>query len=920
MQAPDQFKGVLLMISRHFLFCLTVSTLGLMQASMVQAQTVEGQTDDTAAQPEAIVITGSRIARRQTEGAAPVTILTGDAIDKSGFRSVFDALTALPQNTGYVQGEDFGSTFTPAANFVNLRGLGPNHSLVLVNGRRLADYPVAYDGAVNAVNLANIPNAFVDSLEVLSGSAGAVYGSDAIAGVVNLKLKEKMDGLDVNLRVGNTKQGGGKNIRGQFIGGTSIGRLDVVVGGEISSRDPIFWGDRRIASSYSRYSTPDLPQIPPSMFSISNPSTRAYYDPPAGACDALGGLQGGTVRQVSSPRGGSYCGSDAYYNGRTIQTKKDSQSFYGHATYHLTDDIDFYAGGLYTQSDIANVVRSLTWSSTFYNLATSRLESWSHTLTSEETGGRMGTASGYDEQSWNITTGVRGRLGDSWHWDLSYNRSQYRSDQTRVRLLSGIDAFYLGQQQGTVDGFAAYDAPASRLFTALTPGEFGQLSQASLTRTRTELQDGSLSVNGTLLHLPAGPLEVAGAIEVGDNSFSNDPDPQINDGVYWNTAASLPSYGKRQRQAIAGEVRVPILRSLTVSGAGRYDRYEYGGNHIGAATYGSGIEFRPVRSLLVRGSLSSSFRAPDMNYVFEQQTQGYYPSQTDYYQCRLDGQAYSSCTDFYNMNYVENGNKQLKPERGQSLTAGFVWTPSHHFDISFDYYRIHIKNEVTSLDVDQLLRQEADCRLGQSVSGSPVDANSSICRDYAARVTRNPAGATVNPNQVTLIRNSPINAASERTQGIDINANIRWSIEKVGKFTLNGQYTRVLSHSYTQFPGDPAFDYLNDPAYQTDWKDRANATLTYQRGALTLTAYAERYGRVPKNDYSGERSPYTVVNLSASYDITKQASLSVIVNNVADNYPVDKSGGWPYYSIGYYDIYGRQLWIQANYHFGRHSS
>ena len=317
MQAPDQFKGVLLMISRHFLFCLTVSTLGLMQASMVQAQTVEGQTDDTAAQPEAIVITGSRIARRQTEGAAPVTILTGDAIDKSGFRSVFDALTALPQNTGYVQGEDFGSTFTPAANFVNLRGLGPNHSLVLVNGRRLADYPVAYDGAVNAVNLANIPNAFVDSLEVLSGSAGAVYGSDAIAGVVNLKLKEKMDGLDVNLRVGNTKQGGGKNIRGQFIGGTSIGRLDVVVGGEISSRDPIFWGDRRIASSYSRYSTPDLPQIPPSMFSISNPSTRTYYDPPAGACDALGGLQGhqGQRRQRRGRGGAGSAGTHAHDDG-----------------------------------------------------------------------------------------------------------------------------------------------------------------------------------------------------------------------------------------------------------------------------------------------------------------------------------------------------------------------------------------------------------------------------------------------------------------------------------------------------------------------------------------------------------------------------------------------------------------------------
>lgn len=881
-----------------------------------QQTTPDAQTA-MAPQTGDIVVTGSRIARKKTDGPAPVTIISGDDIDKNGFRSVFDALTTLPQNTGYVQGEDFGSTFTPAANFVNLRGLGPNHSLVLVNGRRLADYPVAYDGSVNAVNLANIPSAFVESIEVLTGSAGAVYGSDAIAGVVNLKLKDKVEGLDFNVRVGNTDQGGGRNIRGQALGGVTLGRLDLVFGGEISSRDPIYWGQRDIASSYSRYSTDDLPQIPPAMFSITNPSTRAYYTPSAGTCEGLSALQGGTVRSVASPRGGSYCGSDAYYNYRTIQTQKDSQSFYGHATYHLNDRVDLYVTGLYTQSDIANVVRSLTWSSTFYNLATNRLEGWSHTLTPEETGGAMGVASRYDEAAWNVVAGARGRIG-GWHWDLSYNRSQYRSDQSRVRLLSGIDAFYLGQQQGIVGGYAAYNAPDSRLFTPLTQANFGALSRASVSRNSTELQDGVLSVNGPLLQLPAGPLAIAASIEIGDNSFVNTPDPQINAGDYWNTAAALGSKGTRQRQAVAGEARVPLFRWLTVTGAGRYDRYEYGGNRVGAATYGSGVELRPTRTLLIRGSLSSSFRAPDMNYVFQQETRGYYPNPTDYYQCRLDKQPYASCTDFYNMNYVESGNKALKPERGQSLTAGVVWTPSRHFEFSADYYRIRIKDEVTSLDVDQLLRQEADCRLGASPSGSAVDANSTLCRDYLGRVTRNPANATVNPNQVTEIRNNPINASSERTEGIDVSATARWSIPNVGGFTLNGQYTRVLNHSYQQFAGDPSFDYLDDPSYQTDWKDRGDATLTYQTGPVTLTAYAIRYGGIPKNDYSGERSPYTLVNLSGSWDVTKKATLSLIVNNVANRYPVEKSGGWPYYSIGFYDIYGRQIWLQAKYHFGKH--
>lgn len=312
------------------------------------------------------------------------------------------------------------------------------------------------------------------------------------------------------------------------------------------------------------------------------------------------------------------CGSDAYFNYRTIQTQKQSQSLYGHATYRLNDRVDLYASALYTQSDIANVVRSLTWSSTFYNRATSRLEAWSHALTPEETGGAMGIGSRYDEAAWTVVAGIHGRIGSTWHWDLSYNRSEYRSDQSRVRLLSGIDSYYLGQQQGTVGGNAAYNAPASRLYTPLSFADFLSLSRTSRTPNSTELQDGVLSVNGTLLQLPAGPLEVAGALEIGDNGFVNTADPLINQGVYWNATSALSSQGTRDRQAAAAEVRVPLFRWLTVTGAGRYDRYEYGGNHIGAATYGSGVEFRPTRRLLVRGSLSSSFRAPDMNYVFEQ--------------------------------------------------------------------------------------------------------------------------------------------------------------------------------------------------------------------------------------------------------------------------------------------------------------
>src|SRR5471032_1248903 len=128
---------------------------------------------------EKVVVTGSRIARAQVEGPSPVTVISSEEITSRGYKNVYDAIASQTQNTGMTQGEDYGNTFQPAASALNLRWLGPNHTLVLINGRRVADYPTAYDGAVNFTNLANIPAVMIERIEILSSGASAVYGSDA---------------------------------------------------------------------------------------------------------------------------------------------------------------------------------------------------------------------------------------------------------------------------------------------------------------------------------------------------------------------------------------------------------------------------------------------------------------------------------------------------------------------------------------------------------------------------------------------------------------------------------------------------------------------------------------------------------------------------------------------------------------------
>ncbi|MEO5932566.1 MAG: TonB-dependent receptor plug domain-containing protein, partial [Duganella sp.] len=181
-------------------------------------------TSETAS-PPAVVVTGSRIPRASLEGPSAVTVITSDDITKQGYRNVFDALSNQVQNSGFTQGADYGNTFTPSANAISLRGLGPNHTLILLNGRRMADFPTAYEGNVNFTNLANIPSSVVDRIEILSGGASAVYGSDAVAGVVNIILKKQADGYDINLKAGGSSRGGGGDKRLQFTGGHTFDKL-----------------------------------------------------------------------------------------------------------------------------------------------------------------------------------------------------------------------------------------------------------------------------------------------------------------------------------------------------------------------------------------------------------------------------------------------------------------------------------------------------------------------------------------------------------------------------------------------------------------------------------------------------------------------------------------------------------------------
>jgi iron complex outermembrane receptor protein len=402
---------------------------------------------DASATPDIseVVVTGSRI--RQAEGTTTVTVITGQQIESQGYRNVFDALNNLPQNTGFTQGADFGNTFTPAANAISLRGLGPNHTLVLFDGRRIADYPIAYDGSVNFVDLASVSSAAIDRIEILNGGASAIYGSDAIAGVVNVILKDHAEGLDINAKIGTTERGGGNNARFQASGGETFGKLSSVFALEISKTDPIWSRDRSFMSSTTLHGAK-----PTTVWSRQNVDTGDYISHPDD-CAALANNFGGSVAPRTTSAGEVCATGKASPTFWTVQTGNQSENLYGKLKYDLDDHTQLFADAAVGWNKIKNNTRGPSWTSLlattgyFFNQNTGADESWTRRIAPEEIGG----IDLYDRY-WHgsnalATAGIQSDIGDTgWRYEGAYRGSFTESRDQRPRVLSGIDSYFLGPQ------------------------------------------------------------------------------------------------------------------------------------------------------------------------------------------------------------------------------------------------------------------------------------------------------------------------------------------------------------------------------------------------------------------------------------------------------------------------------------------
>ncbi|GAB3350229.1 TonB-dependent receptor plug domain-containing protein [Lysobacter tyrosinilyticus] len=905
----------------------------------------ESERSEDAVNLDRVVVTGSRIPRSQIETASPVTTITAEDIQRQGFRNVSDVLRAQPLATGSLQDNQFAGSFTANATTVSLLGLSPSFTLILLDGRPIADYPLLYNGQSNFTDLTSIPTAMVERIDILPGNQSSIYGSAAIAGVVNIILKKHLEGVQLNARIGGYSEGGGDNERLQLTGGNNWNKLDLTWGLQYSHQDPIYMRERDFTDTTDDNPNPNL-RYGSRTFIILNGFTN-QYDDPGTHCDALGFLYGGTTRLDFRPGRGNFCGSRAQPGFATLLNEERGISAYLTSTYHLSDDDDLYATVLVGRNKAKNDSGSHFWvpdingthNNFIWNQTEQTLETYQRIFAPEE----QGNDNFYDtdSDSYNVAFGIKGALGASnWDYDAYYSRSGYKvtSDQlwpVAERMEQFFRDQFLGPQLGTYYGYPVYAPDKDAFYQALTPAQYHSFVDNIHNESSTWTHNVNLQlVNGSLFHMPAGDVGFAAILQAGKQHWDNPIDPGVA-GDFFFGLSGTSGKGDRTSEAIGVEFNVPLLKSLTANIAGRYDSYK--NVHAGSdskGTYKLGLEFRPIESLLFRANYATAFRAPDMGYIFTGGN-GFFTTETDFYKCEIDP---GNCALYTGLS-VE-GNQVANPDL-QSITAkswgyGVVWAPSSNFDLRADYYNVKIEDEVVPQSTTQTLFDENECRQGR------LDPQSARCIDALARVQRLP----VNPNNPFLSENldllivKGINIAEENVSGITAAGNYRFD-NAWGRWQVGLEYNLTLKHETRTFPDQPTFDLFSSGQLLTaEFKSIVTGDLGWERGKWRANLHATRYGSTPNyarqfttdpaDPYvtsngvgPGRVRPWMLYNLSVDYQLTKRSGLSVIVNNIRNSEPpfdasYDGSQGFapPFYNIFAYNGYGRSWWVEYKFDFG----
>jgi len=901
-----------------------------------------------------IVVTGSRIQRPNETQATPITTVSSAAIANRGTVNIAEALATVPA----VAASRFSASGAPRDQFlaglytIDLRGLGNYRTLVLVDGRR---YVSSLQGG-SAVDVSTIPTDLIERVDVTTGGASAVYGSDAVAGVVNFVLKKNFQGLQLRAQGGVSQRGDGAQQKFGVVAGTNFagGRGNITVDlsydqtKEIDAVDRSFSADGVLISNPQR---PDLAIFGPGSYTSAQTAQGVFGlngTTIAGSTIRRTVLPDGTVATVNAARDGI---NPNKFVIMSLPMKRYLANLRGH--FDITDDLSVFAEGTYSRNDTVQQLDqtyvatgrmniggptglpiTIPVSNPFIPAGFRALIPAGQTAIPvardlPEFGGRRVD---YTRQLYRFVGGVDAKLpflGDSWKANAYYEYGRASLDET---MLNGYNTVRMQNALNVVPngsgGYMCADSAARatgcipvNLFTGnpLTAAERAYLYQNARIHSYNEQQVASGSITGNLFRLPGGPVGFAAGAEYRKEKSSYQPDDNLRNGTS-SLQFSQPTVGAFDVKEVYAELTAPLLadlpfiRRLEAEGAFRYADYSSTGS---VTAWKIGGNYEPVKGVRLRGIYSKDIRAPQILDLFS----GALLNRANVIDpCARGGNAataaYCSSQPGVNAGFnppsptpvqqITVGNSNLKPEIARTLTAGIVLQPPfiRGLTLSADYFRIKIKHAITTLDTQTVINQCA-------ASNDPL---------YCNTIIRDPSTGVIITNNTV-----PLNAANQLLKGIDAELNYHTSLDNIanGKLgdsiNLTIDYTHLIRYQQNPYAGALPIELKGQPYYPSN---KGSGNLTYSNGGLELS-FTERYigkvYRVVGAHFAGNAVPaYWYTDAQVRYTINKAYSFYLGVNNLTDKKPplfptpyIGTSTGTNTASA-VYDIIGRYLYAGVN--------
>ncbi|AKO17120.1 TonB-dependent receptor plug domain-containing protein [Xanthomonas oryzae] len=852
--------------------------LGLLPAGIAIAltpafvATAQEQSAPSTTTLDRIEITGSRIRSVDVETAQPVFTVTQQDIQKSGLVSVGDILQnlSIAGTQTYSKAAVLTSDPEQGGQYVNLYNLNENRTLVLVNGKR-------WTSSLNGLtDMSTIPSSLIERIEVLKDGASAIYGSDAVAGVVNIILRKNYDGAEASAYFGQNGRGDGSKEQYSFTAGTTTDRASLVFGVNYTNEDPVWAKDRTL----TRYSAG--PNHIEDGLSATGPWGRFNSNDETYILNHTGSFDGKGVGADSRNLANYHndITTDDYFNSTDqmmLQQSSKNKSIFTTGSYNLTDSLTFKSTAMYSERDSNRQIAGYPLQaasqpqfpvaisgSSYYNPVGQDINSWfRRTVELPRT-----TESNVKTLHFDAALeGVFDVGSHGWNWDVGFNYNKYdvtqvsRGNINLLALQKALGPSFLNAQGQVQCGTAASPLPlgTSNALGQCTPfnilggpsastpnalqyiNALGQATQQSLSKQWTA------NLTGGLFDLPAGELGFAAGVEHRQVSGYDYPD-QLSSAGYTTDLAAQATEGRYQTNEAYLELLIPVLKDLpgvkelSFDVAARYSNYSRFGD-----TTNSKFSFtwKPIDDLLVRGTYGTGFRAPTLSDTFGggSQTFDTFTDPCDATfgslgnagvaaRCATQVPAGFRQTDSAGKPVARRdvqgnapfnsgvGNAELQPEYSITRTVGMVYSPHwvQGLDFSLDWYRISISNIITALLANDVLN---NCYLNN-------------LENYCANFARDSV-----TGQVTTLSRGNVNLGRLETEGYNFGVRYRMPETAYGKFAVNLD-TNYLATYKSQTQADA--EWSNVAGYWNFPRVRATLGLNWSLGSLSANWDLRYYG------------------------------------------------------------------------------